>query len=271
MITKFLIGTDYEYFVKNEEGQVASAIGYIGGTKKRPLSIGNNCFRQSDNILAEFNQPPVDNLKEWLDYFKYTHEKGSEVLAEHGLQLYTSTSEYIDPQFLRNPAARHFGCEISYCAYPNRPEADMNPTNLLRTAGLHVHIGFKEEDEDLERLMRIMDYNLGVPSVIIDPDKVRRQRYGVAGEFRFTKRGDWNVVEYRSLGAYFLSSEELLTFVWEQTIKSVADYNNGFNPSMDISYIINEYIEDEAWAVMDEATSEKVEQIINNVKTGINV
>lgn len=271
MIGEFLIGTDYEYFVKNEEGEIASAIGYIGGSKKQPLSIGQGCFRQSDNILAEFNQPPTADINEWLDYFRFTKEKGSEILNPQGLELYVSTSEYIDPKFLQHPIARTFGCEVSYSAYEYKPELDLNPTsNNLRTAGLHVHIGFLddlESKDDYERLMRIMDYNLGVPSIVIDPDRVRRQRYGIAGEYRFAVRGEYNVIEYRSLGSYFLGSEELLKFVFEQTVKSVKDFNEGFNPDYNIQFVINNYNYDKAVEIImkDEALSQN-ELLINCIE-----
>lgn len=269
MINNFLIGTDYEYFVKNNQGDVASAIGFIGGTKKEPLSIGEGCFRQSDNILAEANHPPVNSLKDWLYYFGYAKEKMQEVLTPHELNLYVSTSEYIQDKYLSDKKAREFGCEPSFCAYPNDINCNIDPMSNLRTAGLHVHIGTKEGDveseEELCRLMKIMDMNLGAPSVLLDPDRIRRKMYGLAGEYRFADRGDWQVFEYRSLGSFFLHSEELLQFVYEQTIKSIEDFNNGVNPSDELQEAINNYNVEECIRLMGEENYAKVKQLQLNV------
>lgn len=245
MITNFLIGTDFEFFVKNEAGRIASAIGKIGGTKQAPLSIGNDCDRQEDNVLAEFNIPPVNSneRQRWLNYFQYVKRVGQKILNPHGLTLYASTSEIVDEEFLLNPIARRFGCEASYSAYSSTPRVDLNADNPLRTAGFHIHIGFKEDMEgyDYERLMRVMDYFIGIPSVVIDPDRVRRQRYGQAGEYRFAIRGDYNVIEYRSLGSFFLKSEELIGWVFDQTVAAVKAFNEGLDPSLDLQHIINNY------------------------------
>ena len=271
-INDFMIGTDYEYFVINEEGDVASAVGFIGGTKKEPLDLGEGCFRQSDNILAEANNPPVTSLDQWLYYFDYTHKKMSEILNPYGLELYVSTSEQIEKKYLRSRIARTFGCEASYCAYPNKPFANLNPSGTLRTAGLHIHVGFKPEDlesvKDIERFMRIMDVNLGAPSVLIDPDNIRRTMYGMAGEYRFTQRGEFMVIEYRSLGSYFLGSKELLAFTYNQTLKSIEDFNNGHNGYMELQEAINDYDEEACIKYMGEENYKAVQQLI---KTKVNV
>ena len=38
-------------------------------------------------------------------------------------------------------------------------------------------------------MVKLLDIFLGIPSVIIDPDKKRRKLYGKAGAFRLTKYG----------------------------------------------------------------------------------
>ena len=268
-INKALFGTDYEYFVVNEKGDVASAIGYIGGSKQEPLSIGEGCFRQSDNILAEANHPPVDNLEDWLYYFKYSHKQMSKILAPHGLTLFASTAQMIKDEYLEAKGARTFGCQPSFCAYPTTPKIKRDPKSNLRTAGVHVHVGIQDKGisniDDLNRFMRIMDQNLGAPSVLLDPDRVRRQMYGQAGEFRYAKRGEWMVFEYRSLGSFLLSKEEYLTFIYTQTEKSIQDYNNGVDPPMELQVAINNYDEQACINLMGKENYELVLKLQNEV------
>jgi len=236
-IKDFLIGTDYEYFVKdNASGDIISAEGYVFGTKEEPMKLGNDCHQQLDCVLYEINQPPVDNMKDWLDYFAYTKRLANVELAKNNLQLAALSSVFMKDEYLRTEQANIFGCQPSECAYTNRPVCEKGKDGL-RTAGFHIHIGVKNDDsfetlEDVNRLMQIMDYVLGLPSVLIDPDRVRRSMYGTAGEFRFHVRGDYMVPEYRALGGYFLN-EHLLEFVWKQTKKAIKYYNEGLEFTKD--------------------------------------
>jgi hypothetical protein len=76
----------------------------------------------------------------------------------------------------------------------------------------HVHIGTTDDinEEDVFNLMKTMDLFLGVPSVLIDQDKQRRQLYGKAGECRMRVIGDAVVMEYRTLGGNMLADDELI-------------------------------------------------------------
>ena len=58
-------------------------------------------------------------------------------------------------------------------------------------------------------MIKLLDVFLGVPSVIIDPDKERRKLYGRAGAFRLTKYG----FEYRTLSSYMMSKDSILDLI----------------------------------------------------------
>ena len=63
-----------------------------------------------------------------------------------------------------------------------------------------------------------MDILLGLPSVILDADTERRAMYGAAGAHRIKPYG----VEYRSLSNFWLGSEQLQEWAYEQSILAVS-------------------------------------------------
>lgn len=92
-------------------------------------------------------------------------------------------------------------------------------------------------------MVKLLDIFLGIPSVIIDPDKKRRELYGKAGAFRLTKYG----VEYRTLSSYMMSEDYILNLVWDLLIFAI---NFGGSPNTfdknQIQHIINESDVEEA-------------------------
>lgn len=92
-------------------------------------------------------------------------------------------------------------------------------------------------------MVKLLDIFLGIPSVIIDPDKERRKLYGRAGAFRLTKYG----FEYRTLSSYMMSKDSILNLVWD--LLSLAVIFDGSPNAFDknqIQYIINESDVEEA-------------------------
>lgn len=108
----------------------------------------------------------------------------------------------------------------------------------------HIHIGYNHPavPESL-RMVKLLDIFLGIPSVIIDPDKKRRELYGKAGAFRLTKYG----VEYRTLSSYMMSKDSILYLVWD--LLTLAENFGGSPNAFDknqIQHIINESDVEEA-------------------------
>lgn len=220
------IGTDFEIPLIDKESNPISAIGIIGGSKSRPLSIGNGCARQEDNVMSEWTIPPCLNFEDFTGFINYCIEKGEEFLEPYGLKFnYVSSAEYSDEE-LDTASAMEFGCEPSFNAYTRDFSHRPTPKEVgnLRTAGFHIHIGLDIIHEDVENreesvvnLIKLMDLYLGVPSILLDPDERRREIYGNAGDFRFKGYG----AEYRTLGTGMMATFNLLEFIWENTKTSV--------------------------------------------------
>ena len=108
----------------------------------------------------------------------------------------------------------------------------------------HIHVGYDHPavPESL-RMVKLLDIFLGIPSVIIDPDKERRKLYGRAGAFRLTKYG----FEYRTLSSYMMSKDSILNLVCELLMLALEYCGTPLAFDKDqIQHIINESDVEEA-------------------------
>lgn len=224
------IGTDFELpLFRNGKG--VSAIGIIGGTKENPIPIGKGCSKQEDNVMAEFCIPPATNFSDFITSIDYCLKVGNEIAGEYGACLQAVSSLIYPDEELKDPLAQEIGCSSSICPYTG--EESKRPDKFygnLRTAGFHIHIGWEEiaavpgqsRIGKVERLMKLMDKYVGVPSLLIDDDNVRRELYGNPGDYRLKKYG----AEYRVLGAGVMTFQGLEE-VWENTFKAIEAYKKG--------------------------------------------
>lgn len=214
------VGSDPELFIINTKtNKVVSAIGMIPGEKGKPFcaeDMPKGFGMETDNILAEFNIPPVKTETAFINNILYMQEYISKYVKNINpdLGIECAASKIVDKDQLQNPQAQQFGCDVDYNAYtesPN-PKPKGNRTNL-RSAGFHIHLGYDNPNIDTSlMLVKYMDMYLGIPSVLKDSDTKRRTLYGKAGSFRLTSYG----VEYRVLSSYMMKDSELLKFVWKQ-------------------------------------------------------
>ena len=135
------------------------------------------------------------------------------------LDILCTASMTVDEDQLQSDEAKLFGCDPDYNAYTEKanpkPKGDVSN---LRSAGCHIHIGYpKCNPETSVLLVKYLDAFLGLHSVLLDTDKTRRSLYGKAGSFRLQPWG----VEYRVLSSYFISNDELLSWVWDRVMIAV--------------------------------------------------
>lgn len=193
-----LVGSDPEMFI-GRKGIPVSAIGKIGGTKEKPRPIGElgkGFAVQEDNVLLEYNTPPVRSSTAWelchLNMRKYL----TEMLKAKDLEILPDASYSMPESELQTHEAWIFGCDPDFNVWTGR----MNPKphaedEKLRSAGGHIHVGMRSLGNTEKILLgRALDLYVGVGLSLVDPDKRRRELYGRAGAIRFKPYG----LEYRT-------------------------------------------------------------------------
>lgn len=232
MLYNVTIGADPELFLINSKtGDVVSSIGIIPGEKGnayRSEDMPEGYGLEVDNILAEFNIPPVTQKEDFIETINYMKNYIKKFIKAKNpdLDILCKASMMVNEDQLQSDEAKLFGCSVDYNAYtqaPN-PKPKGEQTNL-RSAGFHIHLGYDNCNVDTSlALIKYLDMYLGVPSVLKDTDTKRRSLYGKAGCFRLTPYG----LEYRVLSSYFLTNKLTLTWVWNGIVKAIKAYNESY-------------------------------------------
>ena len=251
-----MLGADPELFLQDASGALISAIGRIGGTKEipRPLPIGEGFAIQEDNVALEYNIPASDSKFAFQTNIAKAMSHISDQVARQKLKFSNLSAAYFTPDQLADPRALEFGCEPDYNAWRNgaknpRPKA---ADKHLRTAGGHVHVGYKFTDhKEVIQFMKHMDLHLGVASVIMDQGELRKELYGKAGAFRYKPYGG----EYRVLSNFWVLEPKLVDWVWEATWQALTMWQNNqtaINEDADlIQLAINKNNKDVAWKLIN--------------------
>lgn len=220
------VGSDAEVFLRDGNGNLVASCGKFGGTKERPKNMfpidwsnpkayaDRGFMYQEDNVALEFNIPAAKTQDEFIAHMKRALGECERLAKEKGLVVVVEAANVFPESELQTKAAQEFGCEPDFSVWslkPNpRPKAD-NPN--LRTASAHIHVGYP--DMDRVGFGRAMDLFLGAPSVVLDPDRKRRELYGKAGCIRMKPYG----LEYRTLSNFWLKDK--LDWVYQQVEKVV--------------------------------------------------
>lgn len=242
-----LIGADPELFVK-KDGKFASAFGLVPGTKYAPCPVVEGAV-QVDGMALEFNIKPAGTQQAFLHSIDMVmaqlrnmvpkeYELVPEAFAVFGEEVMKSQPE----------EATRLGCDPDFNAYTMCTNSAPLAHPVARAAGGHVHIGYCEDSDPWSEehfeyccaLAKQMDYYLGLPSVLLDHDKNRKQMYGKAGAFRPKPYG----LEYRVLSNFWIRSTELMRRVYDNAVM-------GYNKFVDGIHLSEEY-------------SDEAQEIINN-------
>lgn len=245
IVKNVTIGADPELFLINKKtGKVVSSIGIIPGEKGAPYrsdDMPKGYGLEIDNILAEFNIPPVTTKEDFVTAITYMKNYIKKYIKSKNpdLDILCTASMEVDEDQLQSSEAKLFGCSVDYNVYTQQanPKPKGEQTNL-RSAGFHIHCGYSNYNVETSlNLIKYLDMYLGVPSVLKDPDTKRRSLYGKAGCFRLTPYG----FEYRVLSSYFLRDTKILKWVWSRVQAAIEAYNMGYKlaPSKQIEQAIN--------------------------------
>lgn len=203
---------DYGYKFINQPVPVT---GLIGGTKTAPLPFNNKTMGvegglyppgaaiQEDGAALEFNVAPAPAINRLFRDINQIVSTINHWARDKGLRLYSnSTAEFSAEYKATHPQAFVVGCDPDMDAYTGqmREAPDAVAESLVRCAGGHIHVGYDRELVPPHIVAKFMDLILGLPSIFVDKQEVRREFYGRAGSFRIKEYG----IEYRTLSNFWV-------------------------------------------------------------------
>jgi hypothetical protein len=217
---EILIGADPEVFMK-KDGRFICAHNAVPGDKSNPHKVDKGAV-QVDGFALEFNIDPASNAKEFVLNLTTVMDTLAKMVPDMQIMA-VPVAEFGKEYIKAMPAeAQVLGCDPDFNAWEDgainpKPNGDRS----FRTGAGHVHIGFTK-DMDINdpshieaciMLTKQLDYYLGLGSLLFDKSNKRRKMYGAAGAYRVKPYG----VEYRVLSNAWLKSEELMTWVFNNT------------------------------------------------------
>lgn len=255
------VGADPEAFV-SDKSNIVSAIGLIGGSKEKPRTVKFGAI-QEDNVLAEFNIDPATDADQFVHNINAVVAQLKQTVAPLDLSIMSSHEFTRDVLEKAGPKAMQFGCDPDYNAWTLGINDTPDANTSLRTAGGHIHVGFNLEDEHLSPFMAaiMMDFYLGLPSVLLDDDVRRRGMYGKAGACRpkLKSQGDpYNGVEYRTLSNFWLRDEATTRWAFDNTITAIREMPN-------FHELIKKYDGEEIQDIINNSDKEKASAIISEI------
>lgn len=87
---------------------------------------------------------------------------------------------------------------------------------------MHIHLGCDGglSFDEIINFVKYFDQYVVLPSLLYDTDTDRRSLYGKAGCFRRCGYG----CECRSLSSYMMSNDNLISMVWDNTMKAIHNF-----------------------------------------------
>lgn len=218
------VGTDPEILL-TMNGEFTSAHGLVEGSKDKPAPVQNGAI-QVDGMALEFNINPAKNVQEFVQNIDSVYQQLREKVPQE-YQFSDKCTAHFNPEYFKARSAEEveMGCDADYCVYTGEANKAPDPATPMRTAGGHVHIGWRElgfmndaHNEVCEKVVKACDVFLGLPSVLFDDDNERRAMYGCAGCYRVKPYG----VEYRTLSNAWIQSKSLQEFVFNNVMSMIA-------------------------------------------------
>lgn len=232
------VGTDPEIFGVDAKGSVIPAWTYLG-SKDNPdqyASLGGHHKGTTywDGFQAEFTTPAgISCLAQMSDAVQAGLKSVYTALIAKNPKARLSIASVlpVSPKVLEKASEEHvaFGCAPSKNVYGLQGNVRDGRDVPYRFAGGHIHMGLEVKTEEyLRGLVRTMDSVLGVACVsmfaTVD-NPIRRQFYGLAGEYRTPPHG----LEYRVLSNAWLSHPLMMHMVFDLARAAAGMANDGFS------------------------------------------
>lgn len=219
-----LSGSDPEVFIENKDGDIVPAFKFLEAkdSPNNKLKRSGHSFPLAywDGFQAEFELPACGCLEEFCAYI-------------HGALLHIQTeARKIDPsarltvkpvirvpeETLKTTEAKflEFGCKPTFNAYGLQGNLSNPQEQIFRSAGFHMHFGYSKQNLKVnpDVLVKALDATVGLLTVSLFASvdtPVRRQFYGLAGEYRLPNHG----LEYRTLSSAMLCHPVLVHMVYD--------------------------------------------------------
>lgn len=231
----FMVGSDPEVFVEDAEGKVIPAFDFLGAKKDTKNRTRQNRAVYWDGPQAEFETVAGKCLAYHVDSIQEGLQTVHEAARKHNkdARLSMKTVMEVGYDVLQNAKEEHiaFGCAPSNNLYGLKGK-DVPARELpLRSAGGHIHFGIGEKNKNealVKDMVRALDNILGVLCVSLFQkldNPIRRQFYGMAGEYRTPAHG----LEYRTLSNAVVCHPMITHLCFELARKSVVFGEKGFN------------------------------------------
>lgn len=216
------VGADIEVFMANPANAViVPCVEVFKGTKAEPYhppSWDEGYFVQEDNVMCEFNVPPIAGARNGQKVMDKAKTYINKLAGTKKLQpVWNKVSHRFVLDDLKSKQAQTFGCEADYDAYAVGarrvfPKAD--EASPWRSCGGHVHIGGDFKCPDFVAAL-FAEYYMGIMfnGLWTSPGKkVRRKEwYGLPGIFRPKPYG----IEYRTPDNYWLRDSDNIYYMYD--------------------------------------------------------
>lgn len=231
MTLKYLVGADPELFVVNEANVFISGHGLVPGTKHAPFGVQRGAV-QVDGMALEFNIDPSASRDEFVANVEAVRTQLDAMIAP--LRTVCEPVAHFDQVYFRNqpPEALEMGCDPDYDAWALQQNNPPNANRPMRTAAGHVHLGWGAPREDVlspevfldaAEKVRHLDCLVGLSTILLDPNKTRREMYGKAGAFRPKPYG----LEYRVPSNFWVKDRQSIGWMYDALEYSMNMYDAG--------------------------------------------
>lgn len=242
------IGADPELFLKSGDEYI-SAHTYPCGTKERPRQTQHGHV-QVDGIALELNVRPAATRRNFILNFRGVIHDLDDIVRTWGSGKAYLVAEPVVPfsleRLLELPeSARILGCNADFSAYTMAANETPECKTPIRTGAGHLHIGWGQGYEGYQhfekcaKLVKTLDYTVGLRTLLFDQEPRRRMLYGKAGAFRPKSYG----CEYRVPSNAWCQSEDLAGQMYDGVIQAIDILNDGVDLDLETNGLARECID----------------------------